>query len=153
MTTITIYDPRFTYRASGGIGAYNTSLIRPDIFPPATIANIVSQYYIDLFRDTSLGVSLDTGPCPLNEPVCGSHLFVGDYSFIDPTPSFITNFTDATVVFAHQLSGIQVDIVGLNSGEVDASDCKIFGTNLSALQICITQSTTNPNGLLAGYPL
>jgi hypothetical protein len=55
------------------------------------------------------------------------------------------------VVVAHELSGVQVDIVGLNSGEVDASDCKIFGMNVSAVQICLSASPTNPNALIASH--
>ena len=89
--------------------------------------------------------------CPPSEPVCGSYLLFGGYETISPIPSFINNFTDATVVVAHELSGVQVDIVGLNSGEVDASDCKIFGMNVSAVQICLSASPTNPNALIASH--
>jgi hypothetical protein len=70
---------------------------------------------------------------------------------ISPVPSFINNYTDATVVVAHELSGVQVDIIGLTSGELDANDCKIFGWNLSAVQICLSASSTNPNALIASH--
>lgn len=154
VTTITTYDPQFTYRASAGMGAYNTSLVQPDIIPPFDVASYVSQYYTTILRDTTFGVQLDRPTsCSPSELVCGSRLFVGDYSFIYPVPSFISNFTDATVVVAHQISGVQVDIVGVTSGDVDVSDCKIFGTNFTALQICLTASPTTPNGLIAGHSL
>ena len=96
-------------------------------------------------------MNLGSELCTPSEPVCGSYLLFGEYDMISPVPSFINNFTDATVVVAHELSGVQVDIVGLNSGEVGANDCKIFGMNGSAVQICLCASPSNPNALIASH--
>ena len=142
--SITTYNPLFTYAATAGVGSYNASLARPDVNSPSAIANSVSQY-IDFYKRSDFGYQLS---CPTSG--CGSHLFVGGTSFIQPKPIYFTNITTANYVFVHQLQGLQVDTLVLTSGEVQTNDCKIWGSNQAAIQICIADSTASPNALIAG---
>lgn len=143
--SITTYNPLFTYTATAGVGSYNVSLTQPDVNPPSTVANIVSQYYTDLYEKPDFGYQFS---CPTRG--CGSHFFTGNIAFIQPNPIYFTNITTANYVFVRQLQGLQVDTLVLASGEVHASDCKIWGTNQTAIQICIADSTATPNALVAG---
>ncbi len=149
VASITTYEPVFTYAATAGMGSYNVSLTQPVINIPSNTANVVSQYFMKLFKNTDFEYELPL-TCPTNSSGCGSHLFVGDLSFIQPIPAYFNNVAAANVVFAHQVQGLQVDVLVLGSGEMKTSDCKIWGNNQTAVQMCIANSTANPDALVAG---
>jgi hypothetical protein len=144
--SIPIYEPVFTYAATAGIGPYNTSLTQPGVQSISTTASIFSEYYSDLFqRDFVYPLS------PLIScPTCKSYLFVGEFGFIQPNPVNFANISTANSVLIHQLQGLQVDMSVLSSGEVETSDCKIWASDVGAIQICIAKSTASPNALVAG---
>jgi hypothetical protein len=78
-----------------------------------------------------------------------SHFFAGPAAFIQPSPPPISNVSDADVVFVHQLQGIQVEFWNVSStDEVFGSDCKIWGSNYGAIQICIRSSSLNGSHFL-----
>src|SRR5277367_5101421 len=146
--SITTYEPLFTYAATAGIGSYNTSLIQPGVQNLPSVASWVFQYYPDLFEKLDFVYKLPSASCPTTW--CESYLFVGDLTFIQPTPSQFNNISTANGIFVHQLQGLQVDMLVLASGEVETSDCKIWGNNETAIQICIAKLTDSPNALVAG---
>lgn len=144
ITTTTVYDPLYTFRASGGIGAYNASY--PAFWDPDNIAILASEVSSTVLSSGGGQVLLSHGPG------FSSHFLIGGLGFMQPLGEINGgNFPDADSVFAHQQLGVQTDLWDPVSEFVaTTSDCKIWGIPLYALMLCIAPAPGNASALIAG---
>jgi hypothetical protein len=146
ISTTTVYNTLYTFRASGGIGAYNVSYAEPSNWDPSEIVILVGELSATIFSSKGGAILLS------QEPDRSSHFLVGGFSFMQPTGAiFEGNFPNADSVFAHQQLGSQIDLwIPTSEVVINRSDCKIWSTQLDALQLCITSIPGNPSALFAG---
>jgi hypothetical protein len=71
---------------------------------------------------------------------------------MQPTGEIVgNNFSDADSVFAHQQLGVQVDLsYPVSEFVATASDCRIWGIQGYALNLCIAPAPGNTSALIAG---
>ena len=144
ISTPTVYDPLYTYRASGGIGAYNASY--PPFTDPNNDALLASEVSAAVLSTRSGQITLSQGPG------FSSHLLTGGIAFMQPISEINgNNFSAADSVFAHQQLGTQIDIwYPVTQFVATAGDCKIWGIPSYALSLCIAPAPGNASALIAG---
>jgi hypothetical protein len=144
ISTTTVYDPHYTFRVSGGIGAYNASYAAfVDVDNTATIASELAN---TIFSSGGGQILLSQGPG------FSSHFLTGGLAFMQPIGEIVgKNFSDAGSVFAHQQLGVQVDLsYPVSEFVASTSDCRIWGIQGYALNLCIAPAPGNTSALIAG---
>lgn len=148
-TTATFYEALDTYPAVAGVGSYNVSLTQTSIILPPTAAIFVSDLFTDLLTSPLYATSLPPHSC--SGAGCISSFILGSYGLIQPPPLPASNYSKADSIFLHRLQGVQVEFWDSDLGEqFTSNDCKIWGTNESAIEVCIRQSSFEKNYLVAG---
>jgi hypothetical protein len=97
------------------------------------------QYYASLFSDVRLSTKSDPIICSDYEG-CVSYLFPGALAFIIPSPFSINNLSNADVIQVLESPGLQLDFWDLSPDDTfqPDTDCRTWGSNDSATQICIS---------------
>lgn len=148
-TTTMLYETQFTFPAVAGIGPYNASLAHADVLIPSVAATYVSEIYLDVLHSAQLSTSLPPHSC--SGDGCLSTFVVGPVGFIQPPPLQSTNYSRADTIFVHRLQGVQIEFWDADHGEqFMIKDCKTWGTNNSAIQVCIGVSSVDKHYLVAG---
>ena len=144
ISTTTVYDPLYTFRVSGGIGAYNASC--PAFLDSDNIATIADEVSDTIFSSSGGQILLSQGPG------FSSHFLTGGIAFMQPAGEITgKNFPDADSVFAHQQLGVQIDLsYPVSEFVATTGDCRIWGIPLYALSVCIAPAPGNTSALIAG---
>lgn len=148
-TTTTSYEALYTSRAVGGIGSYNVSLTQTTILYPTALAIFVSELYLDVFQNVQMSTYLPPHSC--SGDGCLSTFILASLALVQPPPLPPSNYPKADSIFIHRLQGVQVEFWNSDQREnFTSNNCKIWGSNESAIEICIGQSFLDKNHLVAG---
>jgi len=97
----------------------------------------VDELYRNLFKNVQMATPSPPVLCNSYDE-CSSYLFPGPASLIIPTPVYISNFSDADAIQVYGSASVQIDYWKPNvSDQWSSADCRIWGSNESAIQICI----------------
>lgn len=144
-----------TLSVSAGIGPFNASLAQ------GWKSWVLSTYLVTEFP-TFLAdsiVSYPTSyaashpPCVNNTQICHSSYFPGVLSIVSPSV-FEVKFNESLngdIFIVNQVQGVQVDYWEVDEleGNWTSDDCRTWGSNKSALMICLSTSKVTKNALVA----
>lgn len=149
-TTTVLYEPLFPFSAVAGIGPYNSSLATPEILEPTVAATFISELYPTMLHDAQ--ISTDLTPHSCSGDGCLSTFIVGPIGLIQPPPLPISSYPSADTIFVHSLQGVETEFWDVDSRDRFnlTDDCKVWGTNDSAIQVCISASSLDKDHLIAG---
>ena len=147
--TATTYETLYTYPAAAGVSSYNVSLTQTSIIYPSVAAILVSNLFTNILTSPLAATSLPPHSC--SEPGCISSFILGSYGLIQPPPLPASNYSMADSISIRGLQGVKVDFWDSDLGEQFMSeDCKIWGSNETAIEICLRQSSHEKNNLVLG---
>jgi hypothetical protein len=149
MTTIILFHTRYSYLASAGVGPYEASFADPSLFLPTVAAINVATLYSVALRDPTVSFTLTPITCSGQD--CSSHFFPGGMRLVYPLPSLFTNYSNVDTGIVHQSQGIQIDLWDVGPSDTFSGYCKTWGNDYLAMQLCVANSATIPDALIAGF--
>lgn len=145
-----------TLGVSAGIGPFNASLAEE--WKSWVLSTYLVTEFPTFLADSTVSYptnyAASHSPCANNTQTCHSNYFPGVLGIVSPSVvevKFNESLNGDTFIVNH-VQGVHVDYweVDKLEGNWTSDDCQMWGSNKSALRVCLSTSKVTKNALVAG---